>query len=158
MKRAIALLASIALLGITEGCAQHPVSPPTYTCPPAGSYADLNGATGSTSTSYTVSNVTSQTCFEAQGYLNGQYGTPSNIVGPILGGATEKVSLSVTCTAGTGQTCTVSWVFQSAPAVVQTAPGIPTMGAPTTSEVVKPALPVSKDVPTATLTAKLEKR
>jgi hypothetical protein len=32
------------------------------------------------------------------------------------------------------------------------------MGAPTTSEVVKPALPVSKDVPTATLTAKLEKR
>ena len=41
----------------------------TYTCPPAGSYADLNGATGSASTSYTATNVTGQTCFEAQGYL-----------------------------------------------------------------------------------------
>ena len=88
-------------------CGQHPVTPPTYTCPPAGSYADLNGATGSTSTTYTASNVTGQTCFEAQGYLTGQYGTPSNIVGPTLGGATNKVTLSVSCTAAAGQTCTV---------------------------------------------------
>ena len=86
-------------------CGQHPVTPPTYTCPPAGSYADLNGATGSTSTTYTASNVTGQTCFEAQGYLTGQYGNPSNIVGPTLGGATNKVTLSVSCTAAAGQTC-----------------------------------------------------
>ena len=132
-------------------CGQHPVTPPTYTCPPAGSYADLNGATGSTSTTYTASNVTGQTCFEAQGYLTGQYGTPSNIVGPTLGGATNKVTLSVSCTAAAGQTCNVNWVFQSAPAVVATAPGVGTVGPPTTSEVVKPALPVSRDIPAVTL-------
>ena len=137
-------------------CGQHPVTPPTYTCPPAGSYADLNGATGSTSTTYTASNVTGQTCFEAQGYLNGKYGTASNIVGPTLGGATNNVTLSVSCTVPSPNpnnlTCTgVSWIFQSAPAVVATAPGVGTVGPPTTSEVVKPALPVSRDIPAVTL-------
>ena len=136
-------------------CGQHPVTPPTYTCPPAGSYADLNGATGSTSTTYTASNVTGQTCFEAQGYLNGQYGTPSNIVGPTLGGATNKVTLVGKLYGAFAEpqqlTCNVYRVFQSAPAVVATAPGVGTVGPPTTSEVVKPALPVSRDIPAVTL-------
>jgi len=158
MKRTFTLLFTLAALGITQGCAQHPVSTPQYTCPPAGSYVDLNGATGSSSTTYTASNVTGQTCFEAQGYLNGQYGTASNIVGPTVGGATNKVSLSVTCTAGTGQTCSgVNWVFQSAPAVVATAPGTPAMGAPTSAEVIltlrKPEPLFAKNIPSGKLTA-----
>ena len=156
MKRALLAIACIApfLLGPVGCPGQHPVTPPTYTCPPAGSYADLNGATGSASTSYTATNVTGQTCFEAQGYLNGQYGTPSNIVGPTLGGATNKVALSVTCTAGTGQTCSgVQWVFQSAPAVVATAPGTGTVGPPTTSQVVKPAPTTAANLPQVNLKA-----
>ena len=157
MKRSLSIIASLLAIGISSGChGQHPVTPPTYTCPPAGSYADLNG-TGSTATTYTASNVTSQTCYEAQGYLNGQYGAASNIVGPSLGGATGKVLLSVNCTAGTGQTCSgVNWVFQSAPAVVATAPGVGTMGNPTTSQVVRPALnePQSAAIPQVNLKAK----
>lgn len=164
MKRTLSIFASLAVLALTAGCvhAQHPVTPPTApTCLPAGSYTDLNGATGSASTNYTTTNVTVPTCFEAQGYLNGKYGTASNIVGPTTGGATNSVTLSVSCTVPSPNpnnlTCNgVNWVFQSAPAVVATAPATGSVGPPTTSQVVKPALPDS-NVPSAVLTAKLEK-
>ena len=161
MKRAFSIFASLAVLGLTAGCvhAQHPVTPPLApTCPPAGSYVDLNGATGSASTSYTATNVTTQTCFEAQAYLNGQYAGATNTVGPTIGGATNKVLLNVLCTVPSPNpnnlTCNVNWVFQSAPAVVPLAPAQGSMGSPTTSQVVKPALPYTG--PTVTLAA-LEK-
>ena len=145
MKKTLALFALVAL---TIGChGQQPPTPPQSTCAPAGNYTALNGL-GTTSTSYTVTGVASQTCYLAQGYLpaaNGvaaQYGPVSNIVGPTIGGSTGKVSLSVTCTAGSGQTCSgVQWIFSYAAAVTALAPAAPSMGAPTQSEIVKPALP-----------------
>lgn len=165
MKRILALLASIAVVALSAGCAhgQHPVTPPLApTCPPAGSYADLNGATGSASTSFTATNVTGQTCFEAQAYLNGQYAGATNIVGPTIGGATNKVALSVSCTVPNPNpnnfTCNVNWVFQSATAVVPLAPAQGSMGSPTTSQMVKPALPDTNAVGHLALTAKLEPR
>ena len=172
MKRAFSIFASLAILFIAAGChAQHPVTPPTApTCPPAGSYVDLNGATGSASTTYTATNVTTPICFEAQGYLNGKYGTASNIVGPTTGGPTGSVLLSVSCTVPSPNpnnlTCNVTWVFQSAPAVVPLAPAQGSMGSPTTSQVVKPEMPLQKSPACfdcfvagtgVTLTAKLEK-
>jgi hypothetical protein len=147
--RKFAIALSFVAWFISAGChaAQNPVTPPQSTCQPAGSYTALNGL-GTTSTTYTATKVTVQTCFLAQGYLpaaNGvsaQTGGYSNIVGPSIGGATGDVNLAVTCTAGSGTTCTgVQWEFFSAPAVTALAPATPSVGSPTESKVVKPALP-----------------
>ena len=157
MKRAFVLLATFAMLSITEGCAQHPVTPPTYTCPASGAgvYTDLNPS-GQSGETYTAS-PSGQSCYEVQGLLSGAYGAASNVVGPSAGGATGTVNLSWTCTAAAGQTCTgVSWIVQVAAAVPSTAPATPTMGAPTTSQVVKPALrneQFAANVPVAKLSA-----
>jgi hypothetical protein len=159
-------LASLLLLALPlTACAQHPVSPVPYTCPAAGSYTDLNavGSTNppTTSGSYTVSGVTAPTCFEAQAYLpsGALYGAASNIVGPQTGGATGKVLLSGSCTAGSGQTCSgIEYVFQSAPAVPGLAPATPTMGAPTSAAVAKPdprnATAAAANAPKVALSAK----
>jgi hypothetical protein len=148
MKRILYAIATLFLATLTAGCpAQNAVTPPQSTCPAAGSYTALNG-TGTTSTTYTATKVTGQTCFLAQGYLpasggvSAQTGGYSNIVGPAVGGSSGDVNLAVTCTAGTGTTCTgVQWEFFSAPAVTALAPATPSVGTPTESKVVKPALP-----------------
>lgn len=145
MKRLFAL--SILALTIAAGChGQQPVTPPQQTCPPLGTYTPLNGTTGSASTSYTDT-PSGARCYLAQGYLPAANGVPaqtgpaSNIVGPSTGGATGKVGLSVNCTATSGTTCAVNWIFSSAAAIVATAPATPSMGNPTQSMVVKPAMP-----------------
>jgi hypothetical protein len=145
--RIFALLACAVLAGCAHG--QQPVTPPvtTYTCPtPGTAYMTLNAAGSSTppttATTYTAKNVTGQTCFIAQGYLPAsgsvpaQTGSWSNTAGPTVGGTGGNVNLSVSCTAGTGQTCSgVEWEFSSAPATAVTAlaPAVPSMGAPTSS-------------------------
>ena len=164
MKRNLALLACVVpfLFGPLACRPQNPVTPPQSTCPPVGSYIALSGATnGTTSLTLTATSVSSQTCFLAQGTLpaaNGviaQNGNPTNIVGPTIGGSTGKVQLTVTPTPTSGQTATGElWTFFSAPAVTALAPANGSVGNPTSSQVVKPALP---DVPSAVLTAKLEK-
>ena len=111
------------------------------------------------STTYTATGVSAQTCYIAQGVLPGnppQTSPWSNVAGPTIGGATGKVSLSLTCTAGSGTTCTgVQWEFSAAPAtaVTATAPAVPSMGAPTTSQMVKPEPTVASNVPTVKLKA-----
>ena len=158
MKRAFSILAALLPLCVATGCpAQQPVTPPviTYTCPTPGNGAYALLAPPSSSTTYTATGVSAQTCYIAQGVLGSQTGSWSNVAGPTIGGATGKVSLSLTCTAGSGTTCVgVQWEFSAAPAtaVTATAPAVPSMGPPTTSQVVKPAL----SGPTVTLAA-LEK-
>lgn len=146
------LFAFLATLALAAGChGQQPVTPVTYSCPAAGNaaYTTLNAAGSSnpptTALTYTVSGVTQQTCYIAQGYLPASGGTAaqtgswSNTAGPAIGGATGKVALSVTCTAGTGTTCAgVEWEFSYAAAVSALAPAVPSMGNPTTSELTKP--------------------
>ena len=147
MKRALSILAALLPLCVATGCpAQQPVTPPviTYTCPTPGNGAYALLAPPSGSTSFTATGVSAQTCYIAQGVLPGnppQTSPWSNVAGPTIGGATGKVALSLTCTPGAGTTCTgVHWEFSAAPAtaVTATAPAVPSMGAPTTSEVVKP--------------------
>lgn len=145
MKRAFTILSTLFVIGIVAGCpGQQPVTPPviTYTCPTPGNGAYTLLAPASSSTTYTVSGVVTQTCYYiAQGVLGSQTGSWSNVTGPTVGGATGKVALSLTCTAGAGTTCTgVQWEFSSASAtqVTALAPAVPSMGSPTTSEVIKP--------------------
>ena len=165
------IFAVIALLAVPfAGChagGQQPPTPPQSSCQPAGSYTAINpvGSTTNpptTSTTLTVSSVTTETCYLAQGYLppangvQGQYGAVTNIVGPTIGGATGKVELSVSCTAAAGQTCTgVLWVFSSSQAVTALAPGVPTMSAPTTSKVEKSASPSNPETASVSLGAHL---
>ena len=174
-KRFFALLICIVpfFFGPSACRSQNPVTPPqvSYSCPPLGTYAALPGAgNGSTSTAFTATAVSSQTCFAAQPSLpaaNGvvaQNGTPTNIVGPYIGGPLGEVTLGVQCKVPTpnpnNQTCTGDlWTFLYAPAVTATAPGPAsgTMGTATTSQVIKPAPPeapaVANNVPAGTLSA-----
>ena len=159
-RRALSILAALFPLCAVVGCPQQPVTPPviTYTCPTPGNGAYALLAPATSSTSFTATGVSAQTCYIAQGVLGLQTGSWSNVAGPTIGGATGKVSLSLTCTPGAGTTCSgVQWEFSVAPAtaVTATAPAVPSMGAPTTSELVKPALP--NPVGQLALTAKLEK-
>ena len=160
MKRAFSIFASLAVFALTAGCVhgQQPVTPPviTYTCPTPGNGAYALLAPPSGSTSFTATGVSAQTCYIAQGVLGSQTGSWSNVAGPTIGGATGKVSLSLTCTAGSGTTCTgVQWEFSAAPAtaVTATAPAVPSMGAPTTSQVVKPAPTMAANLPQVKLKA-----
>jgi hypothetical protein len=168
MKRTLVLLACIVPFFFGPvGCPGQvpPVTPLQSTCAPATSvaYQPLPGATnGTTALSITASSVSGQTCFVAVGSLpaaNGviaQTGNPTNVVGPTLGGATGKVGLTVTPTPTSGQTATGElWTFFSAPATTALAPANGSVGAPTTSQVVKPALP-DTEAPGGTMTAKLE--
>ena len=160
MKRAFSIFASLAVFALTAGCVhgQQPVTPPvvTYTCPTPGNGAYALLAPPSGSTSFTATGVSAQTCYIAQGVLGSQTGSWSNVAGPTIGGATGKVSLSLTCTPGSGTTCTGDqWEFSAAPAtaVTATAPAVPSMGAPTTSQMVKPEPTVASNVPTVKLKA-----
>jgi hypothetical protein len=160
-RRALYALAVLAVAGCARG--QQAVTSPVSSCPTPGSgvYTTMNllgsSTPPTTSTSYTVSGVSAPTCYIAQGVINGtpvQTGSWSNTVGPTSGGATGKVNLSVTCTAGAGTTCTgVLWEFSYAAAVTVLAPAVPSMGAPTTSQVVKPALPNTDIIGTLALNA-----
>ena len=146
MKRAFSIFAALFPLCAVVGCPQQPVTPPviTYTCPTPGNGAYALLAPATSSTSFTATGVSAQTCYIAQGVLPGtppQTSPWSNVAGPTIGGATGKVSLSLTCTPGAGTTCSgVQWEFSAAPAtaVTATAPAVPSMGSPTTSQVVKP--------------------
>ena len=75
MKRAFSIFASLAILGLTAGCVhgQQPVTPPviTYTCPTPGNGAYALLAPPSSSTTYTATGVSAQTCYIAQGVLPG---------------------------------------------------------------------------------------
>lgn len=147
MKFAVVLLfASL----FTAGChAQPSPTPPVASCGPLGSYTQLNpvGSTTNppaTATTY-VDTPSGPSCYVVTGSLPAsgsapvQYAAPSNVVGPIAGGATGKVDLSWTCQAGAGQTCTgVVWVVSRQAAITALAPAVPTVNAPTTSEVAKP--------------------
>lgn len=151
MKRALFVLACIVpfFFGPVACHSQNAVTPPQASCSPAGSYTVLPGATnGTTATSYTATSVSAATCFLAQGSLpaaNGvkaQTGNPTNVVGPAVGGTAGQVQLSVTPTPTAGQTSAGElWTFFSAPAVTTLAPANGSVGNPTTSQVVKPALP-----------------
>lgn len=152
------------LFGPSACHSQNSVTPPQSTCPPVGSYTAIgNGiGNGSTATTFTAPGVTASTCFLAQGSLpaaNGvkaQTGNPTNIAGPTVGGAAGQVQLTVTPTPAAGQTSTGElWTFFSAPAVTALAPANGTVGPPTTSQTVKPALP-GTEAPGGTL-AELEK-
>lgn len=163
MHKTLAVAFSLVALSITAGC-QQPVTPPQQSCPPAGTYVALNPV-GSTTNPPTTATTFTDTpsgakCYLAQGHLpaaNGviaQDGQPSNIVGPTTGGATGKVNLSVTCTAGSGQTCTgVQWVFFSASVVTALAPAQPSMGAPQSAQVAPqgPQPELAKNIPAPTL-------
>ena len=117
-KFACAIATMILLLPITA-CPQHPVTPPHSACQPAGGYIDLNPS-GTASTSFTVSSVSTPTCYQAQGMLpaaNGvpvQYGAASNIVGPSVGGATGESDLGPTFVQPTaGQTVKYGTTYTS---------------------------------------------
>jgi hypothetical protein len=154
MKRALTLIACIVpfFFGPLACHTQvPPVTPPQESCSPAtnSAYQPLTGAgNGTTALTYTATSVSSPTCFVAVGSLPAtppviaQTGNPTNIAGPVTGGATGKVSLTVTPEPTSGQTATGElWTFYSAPAVTALAPANGSVGAPTTSQVVKPALP-----------------
>lgn len=141
MKNIFAVLAIVALLA---GCHKSsgqlpPTAPPLATCPTPGNaaYTPLNPA-GTASTSFTANNVTTQTCFIAQGTLNGLNSASSNVAGPMIGGVTNSVGLSLTCTVPSPNpnnlTCTgVKWVFSSAQATVPASPAVPAVGTPTSA-------------------------
>ena len=165
MKRIFAALACIAVLGISAGCrSQVPVTPPVVTLPVAGNgnYTPLNAVGSSTppTTALTYTDSPSgQVGYVVQGYLPAsgptpaQYGSWSNVVGPVAGGATGKVNLSWTCTAAAGQTCSgVLWVVSRASAVTALAPAQPVPNTPTSAGVVKPA---QTNMPTLALNVKL---
>lgn len=151
MKRILAALAIIALLA---GCHKSsgqlpPTAPPLPTCPTPGNaaYTPLNPS-GTANLSFTATGVTTQTCFIAQGVLGSLNGAWSNVVGPTIGGATNSVNLSVTCTVPSPNplnlTCMgVKWVFSSAAAVVAPYPATPTTGPPTQSLLFVPNLNVT---------------
>jgi hypothetical protein len=140
--RIFALLATLSLAGCAHG--QLIVTPPLApTCPPPGSstYTPLN-ASGTTNLSYTATGVTTQTCFIVQGTLGSQTSSWSNVVGPAVGGATNSVTLTVTCSVPSpnpnNETCTGDkWVFSSAPAIVPLAPAVPSIGSPASAELEK---------------------
>jgi hypothetical protein len=159
LKRALFALVCIApfFLGPVGCHPQNPVTPPVASCPPAGSYVALGAA--SSATTFTASAVSSATCYLAQGSLPAsgsvpaQTGNATNVVGPVTGGATGKVALTVTPDPTTGQTSTGElWTFFSAPAVTALAPANGSVGTPTTSQVVKPTLPGGNE-PSGTLVA-----
>ena len=165
MKRIFAALACIAVLGISAGChGQVPVTPPVVTLPVAGNgnYTPLNAVGSSTppTTALTYTDSPSgQVGYVVQGYLPAsgstpaQYGSWSNVVGPVAGGTTGKVNLSWTCTAAAGQTCTgVLWVVSRASAVTALAPATPAANSPTSAAVDKPS-PLNS--PTLALNVKL---
>lgn len=140
--RVFAALATLAVLSLSAGCAhgQDNPTPPVITLPTPGngSYTPLNPA-GTPSLTYTDS-PSGQVGYVVQGYLPAsgstpaQYGQWSNVVGPVTGGSTGKVTLTWTCTASAGQTCSgVQWIVSRASAVTALAPGTPAANAPTTS-------------------------
>lgn len=142
MKRALFALACITpfLFGPLACKPQINPTPPVITLPAAGNgaYTPLN-PTGTASLTYTDS-PSGEVGYVVQGYLPAsgttpaQYGAWSNVVGPVTGGSTGKVTLSWTCTAGTGQTCSgVQWIVSRASAVTALAPATPAANAPTTS-------------------------
>lgn len=151
MKRSLLFLACFVpfFFGPLACKSQNTVNLPQPTCPPVGSYTQLPGSTnGTASLSYTATGVSGATCFVAQGSfaaVNGAKpltGNPTNIIGPEVGGASGQVALTVT-PAPTGAQTAVGelWTFFSAPATTVLAPANGTMGPPTTSQTIRPALP-----------------
>jgi hypothetical protein len=151
MKRLFAALIALATLTGPVACHTQvpPVTPPQSGCPAitSSAWTQLNpvgSATNPPTTTPTLAVTPSgPTCYAATGYLPasagviGQYGATSNVVGP----ASVPATLSVSCTAGAGQTCSgVLWVFSSAPAATALAPAVPSLSAPGVAQVLKPQL------------------
>jgi hypothetical protein len=158
--RILALLACIfAIAPVACHTQVPPVTPPQQSCPVATSaaYTQINpvGSTTNpptTATTYSDS-PSGASCYAVTGYLppsggvEGQYGGTSNVVGPQTPGTGAKVNLSLTCTAGAGQTCSgVLWVFSRASAVTALAPATPSANPPTSATETKPFFPQDPNV------------
>ena len=157
MKHTLFFLACIVpfLFGPLACRPQQPVTPPVFTCPPAGNgaYVTLNPVGSATNPPTTAMSYTDtpggNTCYVVQGYLAASGNGPwSSVAGPYVGGPTGKLGLSWSCTPGTGTTCTgVKWLVSSVPAVSALAPATPNMNAPTTSELQPPPIIGPQDDP-----------
>lgn len=159
--RILALLILAISLGPVACHTQVSPTPPVSSCPAAGNnaYTPINavGSTNPPTTALTYSDTPSApSCYVVQGYLasGSQYSQWSNVAGPQAPGATGKVNLSWTCTAGAGQTCSgVQWVVSRVSAVTATAPAQPSMGAPTSAENPAPEPTIAKNGPVVKLKA-----
>jgi hypothetical protein len=164
MKRIYATLAILAL-GLTA-CAhsQQPPSPVAYTC--SGNYTELNAPASNTvaasiaGASYTWSPpsvgawcVILQSWGLPAGQTIYQVSVPSNVAQVTTTTSATHVNLTWTQPAPTSMCASYTYILSYAAATPIAVPTAPLLNTPTTSQMVKPALP--GDMPAPVLAAKL---